>query len=201
MIPWGEKWGELYLPTNVAAQMSADVGVVISVGDKIRTNIEGQIVEHLGPETELAPGDMVLVRPYDGTWREDFIAGDYAAKSTVRTYGIWCPEGTFGETMLYDWSDSIPCKIDKNLNMQMLRNNLHVKRDPFIDKVGMLHLSEFRHYGSNIATVIEGGPLTKLKPGTRFIHDPAAMQDIDDRVLGPLHGIISEDSIELVLED
>ena len=204
MIPWGDRWGALYLPEQVAANMRPDVGVVLAVGAKADLNFEGEIVRVTGPEDEIMPGDIVVVRGYDGTWREDFQAGSYKAKGQVRSYGIFSHEGTYGEPKLYEWWDSILYRITNENKMVLLRDNMHVKRDPIVTEVGTdvkISLPEFRKFGSNVATVLEVGPKCTVKPGTRFIHDPAAMLDIELKGWESDHAICSEKAVEMILTD
>lgn len=200
MIPFGDRWGSLFLPDKVAANLRPDVGVVLAVGSEISIGSDGELLGVVGPEPELMAGDVVVVRGYDGTWREKFAVGDYKAQSTVRCYGLWSAEGTWGEVKLYPWHESIVARLTEEMNMIMLRDNMLVKRDPLIEREGLIELSNDSQYRNNTATVLEVGPRCSYKAGDRIIYYPGAMLELDMINGDPDLGILQESTgVEMCL--
>jgi len=181
MAPAEKKRGLLFLPDKLAANERPDVGVVLACGS----------------DTQQNPGDCVVVRPYDGTWRTDFEAGDYKAQGDVRMYGVF--GASQGECELYDWSDSILALLDSDLNMTPLKRNLLIKRDPTVKQEGLIQLSEGSEYRTNIGTVISVGEDCKLAVGQRVIYHPQAMLECSVLDGDPDLGICSEDAIEALI--
>ena len=201
MIPWGDRFGCLYLPETVAANLRPDVGVVIAVGAKAVIGSDGDLLGIGGLEDELQPGDMVMVRGYDGTWRDNFECGSYKAKGQVRCYGVWQgAEDCFGETKLYPWHDSIFARLTTSMAIIPLRNLLLVRRDPLITSVGefSIDLPDDAKYRNNWGTVEATGPNCVLAVGDRVLVNPQAFLEIDCRGIDPDMGLMSEDAVETV---
>jgi co-chaperonin GroES (HSP10) len=201
MLPWGDRYGELYLPEQVAANLRPDVGVVLAVGSKAIIGREGELLGSSGLEDELQPGDHVIVRGYDGTWREGFECGPYKAKGQVRCYGVWQgAEDCFGETKLYPWHDSIFARITTGMNIIPLRNLLLVRRDPLITTVSEFNLAlpDDAKYRNNWGTIVERGPRCSLEIGDRVLVNPQAFLEIDCKLVDSDMGFMSEDAVETV---
>ena len=181
MAPYSDKKGSIYLPDKVAANDRSDVGIVLSAGR----------------DSGLEPGDCVLVRPYDGSWRTGFNAGSYKAKGDVRMYG--CFGRSQGEVELYDWSDSVLAILNTDLSMTPLKRNLLIKRDPTVTRDGSIYLPDVTVYRTNIGTVVKTGRDCELSPGTRVVYHPQAMLEVDQIDGDPDLGICSEDAIEAIL--
>ena len=181
MAPFSDKKGSIYLPDKVAANDRSDVGIVLSAD----------------PHSGLEPGDCVVVRPYDGSWRTGFNAGAYKAKGEVRMYGVF--GRSQGEVELYDWSDSILAILHTDLSMTPLRRNLLIKRDAVVSRDRGLYLPDDAVYRTNIGTVVKAGSDCELSPGARVIYHPQAMLEVDQIDGDPDLGICSEDAIEAIL--
>ncbi len=181
MAPFEKKRGLIHLPDKVAGNERPDVGIVLSAGS----------------DTGLRPGDAVVVRAYDGTWRTDFEAGTYKAKGEVRCYGVY--GAAPGECELYDWSDSVLALLDNELNMTPLKRNLLVKRDPTVKQEGLIHLSDNSVYRTNIGTIVSAGPDSEFSVGTRVLYNPNAMLQIDMIEGDPDLGVCSDDAIEAII--
>ena len=139
MLPEAKKMGLIHLPDNVAGKFRPDVGIVISTAPDV-----------YGIEV----GEMVVVRPYDGTWIEGFEIPGYTAKGQVRVYG--CYSEFQGETQQNNWNDSIPVKIEEG-NMQAVGTKIIIKRRPLVTSEYGLDLPDSQKYRECIGTVVSIG--------------------------------------------
>lgn len=186
--------GVLFMPDNVADNLRPDIGTVIAKGDDVPLQL----------------GDVVAVRGYDGTWRENFAAGDYIAKDQVRFYGVFVEWGCYGEPQASSWWESVIAVLgDKMEIKEVLGDMVLVKRDPVLEEVGGVFLTEDQEYRTNAGTVVKVGPgkpgkdgkfvTTTVQVGQRVVYHPEGMLDIDsidgDRDLC----LMPEGSIEAVL--
>ena len=178
------KVGELWLPDHFRDNFRPDVGVVIASG---REGVE--------------PGDIVLVRGYDGTWRNGFSAGEYKAVGQVRTFGIWIPPGADGEAKLYDPCESVLAKLGDDMQIAaMTQGNVLVRRDPVLtEEKGILLHSDagFRTNAGTVEKVHEG---STILAGTRVVYHPFGVLDVEcgtDKDLA----IVPEDCIEMILTE
>ena len=185
MLPAKDKVGSIFLPATVAANNRPDVGVVVAHGDDV----------------PLSVGDVVVVRGYDGTWREGFSVGGYQAKSEIRCYGVFATEVSKGAPTIVDWSDSILARLDSDMKIKPLGANLLIRRDPIVNKSSTILLPDDATYRTNIGTVVAAGRDCKLEPGTRVVYHPYGALDFDDINGDPDLAIMSENAIEVVLDE
>lgn len=177
--------GVLHLTDEFAANMRPDIGTVIAVGDGV----------------DLEPGEVVLVRGYDGTWRRSFVSGDYQPSGELRFYGVYC--GSYGEPQVSPWYESIVATMDSNMSVHPKGIWVKVKRDPCKEQTdGGVLLHADHEYRSNIGTVLEVGEwVGTVAVGDRIVYHPMGMLDLD---MGAIDGdkdlcLMPEGSIEAIL--
>lgn len=166
MLPEARQIGLIQLPDNVQGVLRPDVGVVLAVGPGV---------------DDLEPGDMVVVRPYDGTWVEGFECDGYKAKGQVRIYGAYHPYS--GESLRCDWSESIPVRIREE-QMLAVSNNVIIRRTPLIQQQSGLLLPDAEKYRDCMATVVSIGakalvdvPGGRVEEGDTIHYDATGVLD------------------------
>jgi co-chaperonin GroES (HSP10) len=180
-----DRFGLILLPDSVAGNLRPDVGVVVGAGRDV----------------PLEPGDLVIVRPYDGVWRVGFEAGEYRAKSELRTYGVFVPRGALGEAQLVEWWDSVVARLDDAMTIRPLGKNTLIRRDPEVTQEGSILLATNSGYRTNIGTVVACGPLCEIAVGNRVLYHPEGALDFDQVGGDPDLALMNEDAIELVLTE
>lgn len=183
MLEAETKYGLLFLPDKLGANLRPDVGVVVAAGHDV----------------PLEQGDVVIVRGYDGTWREEVSIGNYTPVGQLRSYGVFVP--TVGDPVVIKWWDSIVGVLLKGKHIKPTGNNMVVLRDPEITSDGGILLSSRSTYRSNLATVVRVGPdCVDVREGDRVLYCPKSCLDIDLGTEGSEDlAIISESGIELII--
>lgn len=181
MLPPAGRVGSILLPDTVAGHMEPDAGVVLAawpetcatlanVGDVggrdwFSTTKRTTTVVH-GPGT----GEIVVVRPYDGTRIRGADLGGKTAETDVTSFGTYDEHqdgqpqlGTWWRSVLAIWEDGI---------LRMTGNNIAYKPDPKVSAEGTILLSDDATYASGTATIVAAGPLCQVQPGQRVAYNP-----------------------------
>ena len=91
MSPWREKSdGGIFLPDKASGKYRPNVGVVLVSG----------VAAYL-------PGDVVIVRPYDGWWTVPYKGTHYQTENEIRWYGLALDLEESGKTIPWDACDQI----------------------------------------------------------------------------------------------
>lgn len=91
MCPWRESTdGGIFLPDKAAGRYRPNVGVVLVSG-----------------VAAYRPGDVVIVRPYDGWWVVPYLGKHYQTQNEVRWYGLALDLEESGKTIPWDVCDQI----------------------------------------------------------------------------------------------
>ena len=184
MLPRQGYHGVLALPDHLAGNMRPDIGWVIAAGRGV----------------ELLPGDCVIVRPSDGTYRDGVTWGDYSAEQ-VRTYGTFCEKA--GKPYVYDWSDSIIARYDfTNMSLRATEDNIIIERTiPVKQSSGGIILPDQSQYRQGEAKVIDVGPRCyDVKVGDYIIYNPDAVNPLDLESFQENYASIREKGIDLIIK-
>jgi len=160
MLPALTHQGVLDVPDVVGDNCRPDVGVVLSQGKPCRYG---------GP----APGTLVCVRPYDGSWIEGADCGAYVPSGQIRIYGAF---KDLDEAVATSWWDSVICGLTlENGRVRLSRpyvDKIVLKLDPIEQAEGEILLGDLAQYRNGMATVIAAGSAVDgLAEGDRVCYD------------------------------
>jgi co-chaperonin GroES (HSP10) len=164
MLPVPEKVGSILLPDS-NANIRPDVGVVVAVpGTHENGKRSWEIQRVRGRDVEYpCVGDLVCVRPYDGTWLEGADCGAYAPQGQIRVYGTFAEYE--GQPQYCNWWDSIICEAE---TLKPYGDKILFKLDPIESTQGGIILADQAQYRTGMATVQQVGPLVfDVKAGDR----------------------------------
>jgi co-chaperonin GroES (HSP10) len=162
MRPAPEELGGILLPEEVADQFRADVGTVVASGD-----------------SEVEPGDTVMVRYGDGKQIDGFACGGYQPKEQVRLYGIAGGNDDANDAERVPWWDSVVA-VQREA-WQPTGDNVFVRRDPAPKQEGSIWLPDEEQTRPDTGTVVAVGPRLQwtfvdgsgvrrfLRPGDRVV--------------------------------
>ena len=175
------KAGNVYVPEKVGDRMRSDIGVVLSVGPPYQ-NQDGSAAT-----TRLSPGDVVIVRPYDGMELDGLRTSAYTTANPVKITGLAVVSASLenltngqhhggeNETIHVEWWDSIPAKWFAGTAWP-LGHMVKVVRDKeespiltarlYSEDSGATYVEEFTEY-KRTATVIHSGEEAWPRPGMR----------------------------------
>ena len=143
MVPLKEEMKGFILPDNAQRRKGADIGVVIKAGKDVFLN----------------PGDVVIVHPSDGKIVEDL----YECKNECRIYGSWSK--SLGRAEVFPWDDSILAVL-KGGEWRATGNNVIMRLEQAVDKVGEIYLPDSATYRDDRGTVLSvGESVIDVKPG------------------------------------
>lgn len=154
--------GILDVPEVVGDNCRPDVGVVLAVG-----------AEKAGPVGLVGPGELVCVRPYDGSWIEGADCGAYVPSGQIRIYGAF---KDLDEAVATSWWDSVICGLTlENGRVRLSRpyvDKIVLKLDPIEQAEGEILLGDLAQYRNGMATVVAAGSAVDgLAEGDRVCYD------------------------------
>jgi co-chaperonin GroES (HSP10) len=181
--PITKRLSGIEVPESVADRDRSDIGSVMAVGAPYTRQDGSQV------RTRLCPGDVVLVRPYDGMELDGLIANGYCTQNPVRITGLavvsasletltdgQCHGGE-NETEHVEWWDSIPAKWFAG-TAHPLGHMVKVRRDKeespilkakvYSDDDGTTHVAEWEEY-KRTCTVLMAGEEAWPRPMMRLI--------------------------------
>lgn len=181
MVRPSEVRGVIALPTDVAAQESPDCGMVVSSG-----------------VPELAPGDFVAVRPYDGTRRENVELGGHTF-AELRFYGVYAEAG---EAQTYDFRESVLAKIDMSAQPILKPLGRYVVLEtsevPEATESGIYLPSDVQSRSNEAVVVAVGDRVSEVKAGQRAVYHPWGLLDFE--ITGyPRYRLASVDALDAIL--
>lgn len=182
MVPPNDRFGSLYLPDNVAGAERSDVGRVISSG-------------YPGVDT----GDIVGVRPYDGTERTDFQIGNEDAIPLVKFIGVYCGAGD--DPVKFDLSESLLFKLGDDMSIRPIGKNILLKVESVKETTDSgIYLPDDAKWRTNVAEVLAvGDEVTEVKPGDTIIYHPMAPMFDFEGEIPENYGIMLESGVEAIL--
>ncbi len=151
----------LLLPSTVQGRLRPDYGAFID-GRGAKSQRDGS--EEILP---LKRGDLVLVRPYDGAWMDDYHNGHQ-----LRFYGLARNEA--GEMEHVAWDDSILC-VHRGGKWVPVGGNLQIKRDK---ETNPLIPDEVKKYLDSGVVVAVGDYVSEEYVGTRVHLTPTSQEDL-----------------------